>query len=190
MNPSRIGLMQVEGQRLVNLCQPKTVLVSATFNAGDLPQGIIKLETRIDNVVAYRLKFIGTTLAAGVDWNPSTDGSLFVLRSSTLASNRNHNHFVSNLSSSVQSIDQSNIIGYLESRTITTPGFAPAQAFLLCKGHLQSLSRPLAIEQFDWSINLLNNALPPPTTTYAMNFAIEFYSPCQCQVRYNTYGSL
>ena len=177
--------MLVEPREL-RLCQPKTVLVSAAFHAGQLPQGQINLQTRLDNIVAYRLKSLSTTLVAAVDYNPYVQGTLFVLRSSRLASNRNHNLFVSALPDSPSTTvgtDDSNIIGYLDPRTITTPGFGPPQAMLVSKGHLQLLSRSLAIEQFDWSINLLNDSLVAPASDYTVDFAIEFYSECQCQVR-------
>ena len=192
MQSQYIGLMHEQSVRTIQLCQPKTILVTAAFNAGELPQGTISLETRLDDVVAYRLKTFNGSLVASVDWDPATSGDMFVLRSSTLASNRNHNLFMAGLPtgiSSARAIDQSNIIGYLEKWNITSPGLSPGQGILQCKGNLQALSRPLAIEQFDWSINLLNNAMPVPTAPYTMSFAIEFYSPCQCQFRMREFGS-
>ncbi len=185
--------MQVE-QRKVALCQPKTILVTAQFNAlQNVYSGFTALETRLDNIVAYRVKYFNISIDNG-DWNPLLNGSLFALRSSSLGSNVNGgNHFVSADSTAgalaQTAFGDSTIIGWAGIAS-TALGGQTASFQQLCN-HLQPLSRALAIERFDWTVSPLLGPLPPINHVYTIEFAIEFYSPCQCQTRYvNQYGSL
>ena len=183
--------MILDNPRKVLLCQPKTILVSAGFNAGQSASGIVSLQTRIDNIIAYRLKYFNLTLNPA-DWDPNVFGTIFTLRSSALASNRNTNHFVTALSPpllGIQSgIDTSNIIGYNSVPQVATS--LGSQIHQQQVNHLQSLSRPLCIEKFDWSIDLLSQPITALAHQYRAEFAIEFYCECQCQTRVvDVYGS-
>lgn len=179
-------------QTKVQLCQPKTVIVSAGFNAlQDTYSGIVSLNTRIDNVVAFRVKYFNITLFYD-DLSANTNGTIFLLESSRLASNSNHNKFVtvrSSAPSTLQSaIDDSAVIGW--SSIVTTDVNTSSAAMQQDCNHLQVMSRPLCIENFDWTILPLASPLPPVNHAYNIEFVIEFYSECQCQKRYiDLYGS-
>lgn len=184
--------MNIESRQVL-LCQPKVVLVSAQFNAlQNVYGGFTTLETRLDNIVAYRVKYFNISIN-NVDRDPLTSGQIFTLRSSALGSNVNGgNHFIDAASVGgalgQNAQGDSTIIGWapLEFGAITVP-VTPAQQLI---NTLQPLSRPLAIERFDWSVTPLNGVLPPVNHVYTIEFAVEFYSECQCQKRYiNQYAS-
>lgn len=194
MQSNYINFMHEDRQRKVLLCQPKTVLVTAQFNAlQNVYGGFAILETRLDNIVAYRVKYFNISIN-NADWNPHLNGSLFTLRSSSLGSNVNGgNHFISGESTGggllQRALGDSTIIGWAGIGSSGIGGQTTAMQ-QLCN-HLQPLSRPLCIERFDWTVAPLLKPLAPINHTYTIEFAIEFYSPCQCQVRYdNSYGSL
>lgn len=186
-------MMDIERKQVL-LCQPKVVLVSANFNAlQNVYGGFTTLETRLDNIVAYRVKYFNISIN-NTDRNPLTSGQVFTLRSSQLGSNVNGgNHFIDGVSvggALVQNArGDSSIIGWapLGFGAITVPSTTNQQLI----NTLQPLSRPLAIERFDWSIAPLSTVLSPINHIYTIEFAIEFFNECQCQTRYiNQYGSL
>jgi hypothetical protein len=187
--------MDIEGKRRVLLCQPKTILVSQPFLANDSSyKGTVQLTTRLDEVVAYRVKYFNITIDPG-DWDPQLTGSLVTLCSSSLGSNVNGgNHFVVGNSSvgtpTEISVGVSDVIGW-GAINLNASLFSSAAQQQLCNT-LQPLSRPLCIERFDWSLRLVSATVPPLINHFfTIEFAIEFYSECTCQKRLiNQYGSL
>lgn len=178
--------------REVRLCQPKTIIVSAGFNAlQDQYGGTVSLNTRIDGVIAYRVKYFNITLDPA-DGDVNVNGTLFALRSMRLSSNSTHNKFVSAVStapSTLQSaVDDSTIIGWSSVSGVSISLASPAQQ-QQCN-HLQSLGRAQAIEGFDWNIIPLAAPISPVNHPYRIEFVIEFYQECQCQNRViDVYGS-
>ena len=185
--------MNIDPSRKVLLCQPKVVLVGAQFNAlQNVYGGFTTLETRLDNIVAYRVRYFNISIN-NADRDPLTSGQVFTLHSSQLGSNVNGgNHFIGGTSlggALVQNArGDSSIIGWtpLGFGVIAVPS-TPSQQLI---NTIQPLSRPLAIERFDWSVRPLTGVLSPVNHVYTIEFAIEFFSECQCQTRYiGQYGS-
>lgn len=185
--------MNIEKQ-LVPLCRPKTVLFSAKFNAlTQQLEGQVILPTRLDNIVAFRVKCFNVSLIAA-DFNFNDDGGLFTLHSFSLGSNiSGGNHFMAASTGPGAPAQiangQSSLIGWTILNIANNSASSAIETHHA--NHLQPFSRALCIERFDWRVQSNSvNTLVPLTTPATVDVVIEFYTVCECQKRYiNLYAS-
>lgn len=176
--------MDVEQTRKFNLCQPRTVLVSAKFNAvQNVFSGKCALSKRLDNVAAMRVKYFNISLN-NTDLSGQSS-SVLELRSSLLGGSIHADDAFREATStdvSTQSATAStDLIAWMVRNSGTNfsdcTGISTSSA-----NNLLRFSRELSIDYFDWTVRPLNAAFTVPLGhPYEIVICLEFFPLCRCQ---------
>lgn len=173
----------------VRTCQPKTIFIGQQKLAGQaFTGGLVKLEKRIYDVVAFRVRFFLITL----DVNDLTPyGALTLLLTSKELGRLSDSAFYVGTAVSTESVQNtevvSNVIGWFGRGLQTGTGgnaiIGTSQAPSSVVNNYVRFKSPQVIENFDWNIfDLYGNALPAFTHDYKVEMVLEFHQQCNCGV--------
>jgi hypothetical protein len=166
------------------LCQPKTVIIEHRFSGVlNVLSGICRLDVKLENVVAMRVKYFNITLMPTDGL--AEDGVILGLFSTQLASNLSCNNFLLDVATDTANGTAlgSNMIAW----TPRISGGSPYQSstdYIVDESILQRFARPIHLSEFDWAVQTLNAGIPSPLAyPYSIHVVIEFRQACQCRQR-------
>jgi hypothetical protein len=175
--------MDIE-QKVLKLCEPKTIIISAAFDAvQNVFSGVCTLDHRIDRVVAMRVKYFNLPLQH-IDVHELLS-TMLVLRSTRLAANLAYDLYRTATSTDAggqNAQTESNIIGWMVRNNTADFSNAATGIQQNNSNNIHRFTGPTAIESFDWSISAVNASFPVALEhPYACEIVIEFFQSCHCQ---------
>lgn len=177
----------------LELCQPQTVIIGRRFPINtSILSGITRLDTKLENVIAMRVKYFNITLL-DADMTPQLTNVLLGLFSTTLSSAIIQNNVLIdttvNAANGNGTAVGTNCIGWTPRIAQSSTYNSTTDAVAAREPPLIKFGGPIHLSEFDWRIQGIEGDIPTSIThTYTVHIVLEFRSLCQCQyILHDTY---